>query len=92
MPQQEFCKSCNQKHDCRESYRRLGSVKGPSVVFKAVVAFLLPMAVFIVALAASEKILAGIITTKGLQTALGFVLALSVTIVLVLCCSTRCRR
>ena len=76
MAQQKFCEDCNQKHDCREVYQKLGNTKGPSVVLKAVVAFLLPILVFIGCLAAFEAILA--------RTALNFLLALSVTFVLIL--------
>ncbi len=74
MAQQKFCQDCNQKHDCREVYQKVGNTKGPSVVFKAVVAFLLPILVFIASLAAFEAILA--------RTALSFVLAVAVTFVM----------
>ena len=87
MAQQKFCEDCNQKHDCREVYQKLGNTKGPSVVLKAVVAFLLPILVFIGWLAAFEAILdkvRSMINTKGLRTVLSFLLALSVTFVLIL--------
>lgn len=97
MAQQEFCQECNQKHasletpkksltghDCREVYRQLGKAEGRSVVFKVVIAFLVPLVVFIAALAASEKILAKTINTKELQTALSFLLALSMAFAVVL--------
>ncbi len=76
MAQQKICQDCNQKHDCREVYRQLSNTKSPPVVLKAVVAFLLPILVFIGCLAAFEAILA--------RTALSFLLALSVTFVLIL--------
>ncbi len=82
MAQQKFCEDCNQKHDCREVYRKLGNTKGPPVVLKAVVAFLLPVLVFIASLAAFEAIL--------VRTALSFVLALSVTFVCILITRTIC--
>ena len=87
MAQQKFCEDCNQKHDCREVYQKLGNTKGPSVVLKAVVAFLLPILVFIGSLAAFEAILGkvrSLINTKELRTVLSFVLALAVTFVLIL--------
>jgi len=87
VAQQKFCEDCNQKHDCREVYRKMGNTKGPSVVLKAVVAFLLPILVFIGCLAAFEAILAkvrSLINTKELRTVLSFLLALSVTFVLIL--------
>jgi len=76
MAQQKFCEDCNQKHDCGEVYQKMGKTKGPSVVLNAVVAFLLPILVFIGCLAAFEAILA--------KAALSFLLALSVTFVLIL--------
>ncbi len=79
MTQQKFCEDCNQKHDCREVYQKLGNTKGPSVVLKAVVAFLLPILVFIGCLAAFEAILA--------RTALSFLLAVLVTFIFVVSCS-----
>lgn len=87
MAEQKFCEDCNQKHDCREVYQKLGNTKGPSVVLKAVVAFLLPILVFIGCLAAFEAILGkvrSLINTKELRTVLSFLLALSVTFVLIL--------
>ena len=84
MFQQKFCQECNQKRNCKEVYRQLGNTKNPSVVFKVVIAFLVPLVVFIAALVVSEAILAKTINTKELQTALSFLLALFVTFVAVL--------
>ncbi|MFZ2147336.1 MAG: hypothetical protein WAV28_08955 [Sedimentisphaerales bacterium] len=84
MAEQEFCEKCKQKHNCQEVYRRLGDVKGPSVVIKVVVAFLLPLVVFIVCLAVSEKILDRAISNEQLQTALSCLLALLSSFVCVL--------
>lgn len=81
MDELKFCQQCNQRHKCQEVYRQLGKTEGPSVVFKVVVAFLLPLVVFIGALAAFEGILAGAINSKEMRTALSFLLALSVTFV-----------
>ena len=86
MAQQKSCQDCNQSHDCKEVYRQVGKVQGSSVVFKVVAAFLLPLVVFIAALAVFEKILAKAIAIRNpqLQTALSFLLALSVTFVCML--------
>jgi uncharacterized membrane protein YoaK (UPF0700 family) len=54
MSQQKSCNDCYQKHNCQEIYQHLGNAKGPSVASKAVIAFLLPLTVFIVTLAAFE--------------------------------------
>ena len=84
MVQQKLCQECNQRRNCQEIYEQLGNTKSPSVVLKVVAAFLLPLMVFIASLVAFERILAGVIDTKGLQTVLGFLLALSAALVCVL--------
>ncbi len=76
MTQEKFCQDCSQRHDCQEIYRKLGNIRGPSVIFDVVVAFLVPILVFIVSLAAFEAIL-----SKG---AFSFLTALAVTFVMVL--------
>ena len=81
MFQQKFCQECNQKRNCKEVYQQLGNTKNPSVVFKVVIAFLVPLVVFIAALAIFKAILAGIINSKEAQTAISFLLALSITVV-----------
>ncbi|MHC4499269.1 MAG: SoxR reducing system RseC family protein [Planctomycetota bacterium] len=84
MQGDDFCQSCHQKDNCQEAYRRLGSVRGPSVVPKVVLAFLVPMVVFIVSLAFFHKILAKAAMARQMQTALGLVAALAVTLICVL--------
>lgn len=59
MNQQEFCQSCHYKHDCRQIYRQLGHTSCPSVVRKVIVAFLLPLVVFIISLAVFDDFFAG---------------------------------
>jgi len=90
MVEQKFCQGCSQKHDCQETYQKLANFKGPSVALKVIVAFLLPMLVFIASLAAFERILLDVVSKKGLQTALSSLLALSVTFVCVLIIRTIC--
>jgi len=84
MAQQQLCQFCSQSHDCHQIYEQLGRARGPSVVSKVLVAFALPIAVFITALTAFEKILAERVNTAQLQTALSFLLALVVTITVIL--------
>lgn len=84
MDKQDFCRSCDQKNHCQDVYRQLGHAEGPSVVSKVVAAFLLPIVVFVASLAVFEVILARAVDTKGLQTALSLLLALSVTAISVL--------
>ena len=83
MAELKSCQECDQKHKCQEIYQQLGKSQGPPVAFKAVVAFLLPILIFIASLAAFEGILAGITNIK-VRIALDFLLALSVTLAMVL--------
>jgi len=55
----------------------LGNAEEPSIVCKVVVAFLLPIVVFIGVLTVFEETLAGVIRPKGLQTVCGFLSALT---------------
>ncbi|MBN2180926.1 MAG: hypothetical protein JW715_03355 [Sedimentisphaerales bacterium] len=58
MVQQEFCKDCYHKHDCQQVYRQLGHSTCPSVLRKVIVAFLLPLLVFIVSLVVLDRFFA----------------------------------
>ena len=84
MSQEDFCQECHQKDECQEAYRRFGSSKCQPVFYKTVVAFLMPMVVFIVSLAIFEKILSGgnySQLSHRSQTAISFVIALFITVV-----------
>jgi len=84
MAEQKFCRDCTQNRDCRKAYNQLGSTEGPSVVVKVLVAFLLPVVVFIGSLAAFGKVLAKAVDSKELQTVLSFLIAMLVTFVCIL--------
>ncbi len=84
-------KGCGHEHNCQSIYRKLAGLRGTSVVLKVSLAFLLPILVFIISLAAFERTLGKMIIVKmpygsaiWLQTILGFVFALSVTFVVML--------
>ena len=79
MVQQEFCQTCKQKNDCRKVYRELGNVEGPPIAAKVMLAFLLPLLVFIMSLGAFERILTGSINESNVLTAVSLLLALVVT-------------
>jgi len=81
MVQQESCQGCHQKDDCQKLYEQLTNAKGPSVTVKVVLAFLLPLLVFIVSLAAFEKILTGSFASGQLRAVITFVLAVLATLV-----------
>ena len=56
----------------------MGNSPGESVTLKVILAFLLPLIVFIVSLAIFGRVLARAINTEGLQITLSFLLALLV--------------
>ncbi len=84
MSEDHFCEKCSQKQNCREVYQQLGDARGPSVGFKAVIAFLLPIMAFISALVIFDKFLMPVISAANLRTAVSFLLATSATAVLIL--------
>jgi hypothetical protein len=83
MELQKFCQDCIQKHDCQRIYEQLGDFSGASVTLKVILAFLLPLIVFVVSLAVSKRVLAGAIGTEEVQVVLSFMLALLATFVCV---------
>ena len=84
MTEESFCQSCKQKNTCKGAYEKIGNFKGPSVTYRVILALVVPLIAFIVSLVVFDLILAGMIETKGLRTALIFLLALSVTLIIVL--------
>jgi uncharacterized membrane protein len=76
MVPQSSCKECIQRHDCQKVYEKLGNTPGESVVLRVVLAFLLPMVVFIVSLAVSERVFAGVTNVEKLQTIFSLLSAL----------------
>ena len=47
MAKENLCEKCSEKKSCEEAYKQLGQAKGPSVVVGAIVAFVVPIVVFI---------------------------------------------
>ena len=76
----QLCEDCGHKSNCQEVYRQLGGWEGASVVFKVLAAFLLPILIFITALAVFGRIFEQIIISKDIQTVLSFFIALFITV------------
>jgi len=91
MEQPETCKGCEQAHTCAKAYEQLGRADGPSVTLKAIVAFLLPIAMFVGALAACGVFLNDRVAARY-ETPLAFVIALAVTAGLILVVSSIVKR
>jgi len=75
MAEKDFCSRCPQSRDCKAVYEQLGNSKGPCVARTAITAFLLPIAVFITALAVSDHVFKQAIAGKNLRIMVGFALA-----------------
>ena len=84
MIQKESCQTCKQKGDCAEVYRDLGNTEGPPVAARAVLAFLLPLVVFIASLGISERLLTRATSEGRVSTAVSLLLALAFTFVCIL--------
>ena len=91
VAQSKFCEGCTQAHDCKKVYEQLGQSKGSSVALGVVVAFLLPIIVFVVTLGVSGQFLANAVAQKY-QTPAAFVSALFVTVSVMLVVSLILKR
>ena len=78
----DSCSDCSQKETCRQVYEKIGKDKGPNVAWKAIVAFLVPILVFIVVLAVSQRLLESRLESRGL-TIVSFLAAVCVTLLVV---------
>ncbi len=78
MTHYEPCDKCGQKEICQDIYRRLGNIREKSVVRHVLSAFVLPLVVFIVVLAAVQQPLEKYIDSEGLRTAVALLTAFAV--------------
>lgn len=90
MAQSKSCEGCSHAHDCKKVYEQFGCAGGPSIAWAVVVAFLVPILVFIGALAGFGRLLEGAVNTRY-QMPLAAALALAATtgVMLVLRVATR---
>lgn len=72
MSDNDICGRCPQQDKCRDVYDRMGQFAGPSLFFKVILAFLLPLVIFVVSLAVFERCLADVIEIKSFQTLASF--------------------
>jgi hypothetical protein len=87
MLRMKLCDKCGYRHDrgrcCIDIYQQLGQAKGPSVVGKVLLAFVLPLLLFIGSLILTEYILSAFMTAGASKTFVAFLAASAVTIVFV---------
>jgi len=83
MAQREPCDKCGQKMSCQEAFKRLSNLQGRSIVRSVLLAFVLPLAVFIGVLMAAQQFLAVCIESDNWRTALAVLLALGAAVICV---------
>lgn len=57
MKTDSYCSQCGHKETCQQVYAKLGEYEGPSVVRDVLIAFVLPIAVFMASFAGFERLL-----------------------------------
>jgi positive regulator of sigma E activity len=75
----KHCNGCGQENHCREIYEKLGRREGPNVAFKAVVAFVVPIAVFVAAALLAQTLLKNKIENVTLMVLIQLVTGLGAT-------------
>ena len=79
MTQQEPCKDCGSRDTCKEVYRQVGHSPAPPATKPVIVAFLIPLLVFIASFAAAERFLWAVTAhaawATGLAAGIGLALA-----------------
>jgi uncharacterized membrane protein (DUF485 family) len=72
------CQDCSDRQKCEEVYRKMAGSEGPPVTFSVIMAFLLPLVIFIAALAAGQVLLKRLNANLPV-TAISLILAFLVT-------------
>jgi len=78
------CSGCQENHNCGQMYEQLGKSDAERVIRKVVLAFLLPIAVFIAAIVVFDKFFASRISGKNLGVLLSSLFATAISFVCVL--------
>lgn len=81
MTQDRQCKGCQHHNTCDDMYRRLGHSQAPPVTVHVLVAFVMPLIVFVFSLAGAQKIWSALAYPQ-LITLMSFLSALAATALL----------
>jgi hypothetical protein len=83
----KLCENCGYRHSrgrcCIDIYQQLGQSKSPSIVGKALLAFVLPLLVFIASLVLAGYLVSIFINESRMSTFYAFLIAAALTIVFV---------
>ena len=81
------CENCGYRHVrgrcCIDIYQQLGHTKGPSIVGKVFLAFVLPLLVFIAGLVLAGYVLSVFLADSSINTLLSFLIAIALTVIFV---------
>jgi hypothetical protein len=77
------CQGCGHGGSCHSIYYRVGHTEGPSVLAKVLLAFGLPIVVFIASLTVAGALLGGALTSHTGPALLSFAFALTLTALVV---------
>lgn len=90
--EEKNCQGCRYKQTCEEVYRRLGQSKASPVSLKVIMAFLLPLIIFIASIAFFERIFSRALNAEWLVMLLSLFTAVSTTLVLTLIVKKICNK
>jgi hypothetical protein len=87
MTGMKLCDKCGYRHGygrcCIDIYQQLSRTKGPSIVGKVLLAFVLPVLVFIGCMILTDYLLSTFMTQEGAKTAIVFLASIATTITFV---------
>lgn len=75
---QQQCQSCGMRDRCGQVYKKLGESKMPNVLTKVILAFLLPLILFIFSIVMAEKLLIEKLKSEAARNLAAFAAALAV--------------
>jgi len=81
---QQQCQNCGMKDHCQEVYKKLGESKTPNVLTKVILAFLLPLILFIFSIVAGERLLIEKLKDAKAVSIIAFALAIAVVFLYVI--------
>jgi membrane protein YdbS with pleckstrin-like domain len=81
---QQQCQDCGMKDHCQEVYKKLGESNAPNVLTKVILAFLLPLILFICSIVVGEGLLIEKLESKTAVDAAAFVFAVAIVLLYVL--------
>jgi uncharacterized protein YqhQ len=84
MDPKQNCSGCVESDRCMSAYEQAGKAQGPSVVGEVIIAFLVPIIIFIVVLAVSENWLLTSFESEKTRTGISVLAALGIVLAYIL--------